>query len=131
MKAYLLYPQQDFDFAGDLPPNHEDLIQDLELDAACSARWHSEIILLFDIARKVMLEDLVDPKAILYRQRVLADCIAEPDIIREMYAIAVEALQDKRGLRASRRRIPRPSSPEPSDSSKYSSSGSEGAPPVH
>ena len=45
-----------------------------------------------------MLRSLSDPEAILYRQRVLADCIAEPDIIREMYAIAVGALQDKRGL---------------------------------
>ena len=45
-----------------------------------------------------MLRSLSDPAAILYRQRVLADCIAEPDIIREMYAITVGALQDKRGL---------------------------------
>jgi hypothetical protein len=37
MKAYLLYPQQDFDSAGDLPPNHGDLIQDLELNTLLGA----------------------------------------------------------------------------------------------
>ena len=97
MKAYLLDPQQDFDFAGDLPPNHEDLVQDLELNTLLGAMALGDKF-LFDVARKVLLRSLSDPEAILYRQRVLADCIAEPDIIREMYAIAVGALQDKRGL---------------------------------
>jgi DNA mismatch repair ATPase MutS len=97
MKAHLLYPQQDFDFAGDLPPNHEDLVQDLELKTLLGAMARGDKF-LFDVARKVTLRSLGDPEAILYRQRVLADCIAEPGIIREMYDIAVAALQDKRGL---------------------------------
>ncbi len=39
-----------------------------------------------------------DPEAIRYRQRVLADCLAQPEVIREMYAVAVEALEDKRRI---------------------------------
>ena len=29
MKAYLLHQEQDFNFVADLPPNHDDLIQDI------------------------------------------------------------------------------------------------------
>ena len=43
-----------------------------------------------------MLASLTDPDAIRYRQHVLADCIAAPEIIRQMYGIAVGALEDKR-----------------------------------
>ena len=33
-----------------------------------------------------------DPEAIVYRQRVLADCLEHPEIVRELYALAIEAL---------------------------------------
>jgi DNA mismatch repair ATPase MutS len=97
MKAHLLYQDQDFDFAAGLPPGREDLIQDLELSTVLGAMAAGDKF-LFDISTKVMLTSLSDPEAIRYRQRVLADCIAEPDIIRQMYAIAIAALQDKRGV---------------------------------
>ena len=97
MKAHLLSPDSDLDLAAGLPSGHEDLIQDLELDTLLSAMALGDRF-LFEISRKVMLASLGDPEAIRYRQRVLADCIAEPGIIREMYGIAVAALQDKRGL---------------------------------
>jgi MutS domain V len=97
VKAHLLYEDSDLDLAAGLPPGHEDLIQDLELDTLLSAMALGDKF-LFQISRKVMLASLGDPEAIRYRQRVLADCIAQPDVIREMYGIAVAALQDKRGL---------------------------------
>jgi MutS domain V len=97
VKAHLLYQDRDFDVAAELPPGHEDLIQDLELDTLLGAMALGDRF-LFDISRKVLLASLTDPEAIRYRQRVLADCIAEPDVIREMYGIALAALQDKRGL---------------------------------
>ncbi len=97
MKAYLLYESQDFDFGSDLPPNHEDLIQDLELTTLLQAMSLGDK-LLFEVSKQVLLSSLDDPEAILYRQRVLADCIAEPEVIRQLYAIAVGALADKRGL---------------------------------
>ena len=97
MKAHLLYQDRDFDVAAELPPDHEDLIQDLELDTLLAAMALGDRF-LFDISKKVLLASLVDPEDIRYRQRVLADCIAEPDVIREMYGIAVAALQDKRGM---------------------------------
>jgi hypothetical protein len=53
---------------------------------------------LYDLSTRVMLASLTDPGAIRYRQQILADCIARPDIIRQMYAIAIGALQDKRSV---------------------------------
>ena len=34
-----------------------------------------------------------EPEAILYRQHVLADCLERSDVVREMYVIAVEAIE--------------------------------------
>ncbi len=97
MKAHLLHQDRDFDFAGELPPNHEDLIQDLELATLLQAMARGDKFLL-DVSTRVLLTPLDDAATIIYRQRILADCMAEPDIIREMYDIAVAALVDKRGI---------------------------------
>ncbi len=95
MKAHLLHHDQDFDFSADLPPNSDDLIRDLELDTVLDAMAAGDRF-LHQVCTRVLLASLTDPDAIRYRQHVLADCIAEPDIIRQMYAIAVGALEDKR-----------------------------------
>lgn len=97
MKAYLLYQDHDFDFGAALPPNHEDLIQDLELPTLLQAMALGDKFLL-DVSIRVLLASVDDPATILYRQRILADCIAESEIVREMYAVAVGALEDKRGI---------------------------------
>ncbi len=97
MKVYLLYQDRDFDLGAGLPPGHQDLIQDLELTTLLRAMAAGDKF-LFDVSAKVLLASLHDPEAIRYRQRVLADCLAQPDVIRDMYAVAVGALQDKRHL---------------------------------
>ncbi len=97
MKVYLLHAADDLDFGADLPPRHEELIQDLELTTLLSAMAGRDEF-LFDVSGKVLLACLDDPEAIRYRQRVLADCLAEPEVIREMYAVAVGALEDRRSI---------------------------------
>jgi len=97
MKAYLLYEGQDFDFDATLPANSEDVIQDLELTTLLQAMAQGDKF-LFEVSKRVLLTSLEDSEAIRYRQDVLADFLEEPDILREMYAIAVGALEDKRGL---------------------------------
>ena len=97
MKAHLLHNDRDFDFSAEFPPNSADLIQDLELNTILGAMAAGDRF-LFDISARVMLTGRTDPDAVRYRQRVLADCLAEPEIIREMYRIAVAALQDRRGV---------------------------------
>jgi MutS domain V len=97
MKVYLLYQDRDFDFGADWPPGHADLIQDLELTTLLQAMAAGDKF-LFEVSVKVLLASLYDPEAIRYRQRVLADCLAQPEVIREMYAVAVGAVEDKRPL---------------------------------
>jgi DNA mismatch repair ATPase MutS len=105
VKAFLLYEDHDFDFGADLPPNHKDLIQDLEMGAVLEAMALGDKLLL-EVSTKVVLASLRDPAAIRYRQHVLADCMAEPDLVRDMYAIAVGALEDKRGIWAYSSQVP-------------------------
>jgi hypothetical protein len=97
MKVHLLYEDRDFDFAVGLPPGHEDLIQDLELTTLLQAMAAGDKFIA-GVSQKVLLTPVRDPEAIRYRQRVLADCLAQPEVVREMHDIAVGALQDKRHL---------------------------------
>jgi MutS domain V len=97
MKAYLLHPGRDFDFAAGLPAGHQDLIQDLELATLLQAMAADDKFLA-EVAVKVLLASLDDPDVIRYRQQVLADCLAHPEVIRQMYAVAAGALEDKRHL---------------------------------
>ncbi len=97
MKAHLLYQDRDFDFKGSLPPNQADLVQDLELRLLLEAMAQGDEFLL-DVATKVLLNGSDQPQVIRYRQHILQDGIAHPEIIRELYGIAVAALDDKRKL---------------------------------
>ncbi|HET9081881.1 MAG TPA: hypothetical protein VFO01_15395 [Trebonia sp.] len=94
MKAHLLYSGQDFDFAAPLPPGHEDLVKDLELATLLQAMAGADKF-LYEVSEKVLLAPVADPEAIRYRQRILADCLAQPAVIREIYALATAALTDR------------------------------------
>lgn len=78
-----------------LPPNEAALTQDLELETLVEA-MSGEEELLRSVTRKALLEGLDRPEAILYRQEVLADCLCHPEVVREMYSIAVEAIEGER-----------------------------------
>ncbi|MGH3221783.1 MAG: MutS-related protein, partial [Streptosporangiaceae bacterium] len=97
MKVYLLHRDRDFDWGAGLPPGHEDLSADLELNTLLKAMAAGDKFLL-DVSAKVLLAGLHDPEAIRYRQQILADCLDKPEVIREMYAVAVGAFADKRQL---------------------------------
>ncbi len=97
MKAHLLHADQDFDFAADLPPSSADLIADLELDTVLTTMAAGDKF-LYQTCAKVLLASVTDSAAIRYRQSVLADCIAVPDVVRLMYDIAVAALTEKRRI---------------------------------
>jgi hypothetical protein len=95
VKAHLLFPAADFDFEADPPPHAADLIQDLELNTLLDAMAAGDKF-LFDISAKVLLAGLTDTGDIRFRQAVLADSIAQPEVVRQMYRVACAALQDKR-----------------------------------
>jgi hypothetical protein len=97
MKVHLLYDKQDFDFEAPLPDGSADLIQDLELGTLIRAMSGGDKFLT-EVSTKVLLAALHDQDAIRYRQQVLADCLAHPGVIRQIYEIAGAALADKRQL---------------------------------
>lgn len=91
MKTFLMYPDRDFD---PTPPSKSgrgmQFTQDIELEvllkaaagddryiydvmaAACAGAWDNDIV------------------TIRYRQAILQDCLAYPEIVRRFYAIAIE-----------------------------------------
>ncbi len=51
---------------------------------------------LFEVAKRALLSSLRDPDEIVYRQEVLADCLEHPEIVRQLYEVAIEALGSDR-----------------------------------
>lgn len=92
MKAFLMHPDTDFDLRAELPPNHETLIQDLELQTLLRAMAGEDPFLL-EVAQRALLCGVRDPDTIVYRQQVLTDCRAHPDLAQDLYAMAGEALE--------------------------------------
>jgi hypothetical protein len=95
MKAFLMHADQDFDTGCELPPNADALTQDLELNTLLNVMAAGDP-LLFEVARRALLQSLTEPEAITYRQQVLADCLESPAVPRDLYAIAGEALEAQR-----------------------------------
>ncbi|MGH2447852.1 MAG: MutS-related protein [Chloroflexota bacterium] len=95
MKAFLMYPDRDFDVEKSLPPNEAELRQDLELDTLCNAMGGDDRFLI-DTVTPAILSSLTDVETIAYRQEVLRDCLEQPGLIREIYQIAVEAMEGEK-----------------------------------
>lgn len=93
MKAHLMFADADFDPDRPEPPHAKTLIDDLGLDTVFSAMANGDRFLQ-DMARAALLAPLADPARIVYRQQVLADCLANEDVVRQLYALAVEALAE-------------------------------------
>lgn len=96
MKAFFLYNDKNFDSTMKLPWNEQDLIQDLGLDMLfCSMANGDEFI--YEISKKVILSGIGnDIQTIEYRQSVLKDCLANPQIVSEIYAIVIETIEKER-----------------------------------
>ena len=91
MKACLMYPREDFNLDRELPWGADSLIADLELETLFAAMAQGDAF-LSDVARKAVLASLTTPGLIVYRQDILRDCMANGAIVRELYAIALEAI---------------------------------------
>jgi hypothetical protein len=96
MKALLMYRDRDFDLQQKLPWNAEALIQDLELETLFNAMALGDKFLV-DVAQKAVLSSLNnDLDTILYRQNILKDCLKNTAIVREIYDIAVRAIESEK-----------------------------------
>jgi MutS domain V len=87
-----MLPDRDFVLGEGVCTNVSELTQDLELGVLFDAMAAGDGFLR-EIAKNALLASLVNPEAILYRQQILADCLVSPEVIREIYAIAVEGTE--------------------------------------
>jgi hypothetical protein len=71
------------------------LTQDLELVTLWNAMAAGDEF-LYEVAKRAVLSPLADPDAIVYRQQVLEDCLEHPETVRQLYQLAVEALENER-----------------------------------
>jgi DNA mismatch repair ATPase MutS len=118
MKAFLMHRSRDFDpqrllarrdkelryHRGNeqglelrqvLPWNEAALRQDLGLDIVFTAMAAGDRF-LFEVAQVAILSSLTDLEAVRYRQDVYADCAKNAQIVREMYQIAIDAIEGER-----------------------------------
>ncbi len=102
MKVFLMHKDRDFNPrspsvpAGKqkLPPNEQALTQDLELNTLFEAMAGGDKFLL-DVAKQAVLSSLDTPEEILYRQEILKDCLKYPDVIRQIYRIPIQSIENK------------------------------------
>lgn len=95
MKVFLLHPDRDFDHSAPLPMQADDVTQDLSLGVLFEAMAQRDEF-LFRIARQVVLSPLDEVESIVYRQDVLRDCLKHPDVVRRIYRIPLEFIDQKR-----------------------------------
>lgn len=96
MKALLMHRARDFDLQQELPNNEDILRQDLELETLFAA-MAGEDELLLDVVRKAVLTGFDnDRDTIVYRQAILTDCLNNPRVARELYELAVEAIESRK-----------------------------------
>ncbi|MGH3166867.1 MAG: hypothetical protein ACRDN0_13390, partial [Trebonia sp.] len=90
VKVFLMYPDRHFDASALLPDNEPYLSSDLGLGALLEAMSGGDAFLLA-AATHGLHASLASPPDITYRQHVLADCAAQPAVVRDLYDLAVEA----------------------------------------
>jgi len=94
MRVFLLYPDSDFDRDEPLPPNAEELSEDLGLGILLSAMADGDEF-IFEVCRKVVFKGLQDMDTIHYRQEILRDWMAHPEVLRKIYGLCLEFLERK------------------------------------
>jgi len=91
-----MYKNQDFDLQQKLPLNEQELIQDLALNTLFNAMALGDQF-LFEVAKKAVLSGLNnDLDTLRYRQNILKDCLKNSSIVRDIYDIAVESIENRK-----------------------------------
>ena len=53
---------------------------------------------LLGVARAAVLSPLAEPSEIVYRQEALADCLAHPEFVKQLYSLATEAVESHKKI---------------------------------
>lgn len=96
MKTFLMHPDRDFDALPPSPQNPIRFAQDLELDVLLNAAAAGDRYLYNIMAAACATAWTNDLATISHRQNVLKDCLANADVLRQFYAIAIEPFDRKR-----------------------------------
>jgi DNA mismatch repair ATPase MutS len=98
MKPFLLYPDSDLETKFQSPWNSQELIEDLELETLFSAMSNRDKF-ISGVVKAVILSCVPNPPSIIrYRQKILEDCLNNPSIIKEIYAITIEAIENEKKI---------------------------------
>jgi DNA mismatch repair ATPase MutS len=95
MKAFLMYRDRDFDLHRPLPWNEQALIQDLELTTLFNAMALGDERIL-EVAKRTVLGGVNDLDTIHYRQDILRDCLNNAAIVRNIFELATESIEEER-----------------------------------
>lgn len=96
MRVRLMQEDQDFNPHEGVPDHAFELIKDLGLDLVFQAMSGGDAILQ-DVASRALLRGHENSLETLgYRQEVLKDCLENPAVVRELYTLAVDAVERKK-----------------------------------
>lgn len=94
MKVHLLFSDRDYRKDRPLLDFHGDLTADLELAGIIDEAGDGDLTAA-SVFRHMLLSPLDDPEAIRYRQAALSDTERNPEVLRRLYDICIEA-EDRR-----------------------------------
>jgi hypothetical protein len=96
VKTHLLHPDRDFDLDRPLPWNEEALVKDLSLNTLFTATAAGDAF-VFEVSKRVLLLGFDNGlETNRYRQNILQDCLNQPAVVRQLYAVAVEAMEKQK-----------------------------------
>jgi len=115
MRSFLLYRDQDFipqwgmllkspyptwwrerefdELRKSLPLHKQQLTQDLELEVLFRTMAGDDTF-VYEVVKNVILASVIDQDTIRYRQEILRDCIQNREVVRILYQIAVESIEE-------------------------------------
>jgi hypothetical protein len=106
MKALLMHRDRDLDLERPSPANENVLTEDLELGTLFTAMAVKDPLVLQVVKKAISTAPANDLATIEYRQAALKDCIGNPDIVRQLYGLAVESDERQRKIWSTFREYP-------------------------
>jgi len=92
MKPFLLYEQYDNNIQKKIS-NEEELIENLNLNIIFNTMAQNDTF-LYDTVKNIILNSLTDINTIMYRQKILEDCLENKSIIKKFYNLAATTLKE-------------------------------------